>query len=115
MFDIGQKIVCINDTFEATIRRIYQALPQKGKTYTVRECDIGRRQVTSPGEGANKNVQLTYLVRLYELRNPADPYMGDLGDELGFDASRFVPLEELTEEERLALSQPLEVTKPLYV
>ena len=37
MFDIKSKIVCVNDVFQAGINDYYNALPQKGKIYTVRD------------------------------------------------------------------------------
>lgn len=37
MFDIGQKVVCVDDSFFAGINDIYNSLPEKDKTYTVRD------------------------------------------------------------------------------
>jgi hypothetical protein len=38
----GQRVVCINDTFTPSIRALYQQLPVKHDTYTVREVFLGR-------------------------------------------------------------------------
>lgn len=37
MFEPGEKVVCVNDSFQRDIRDYYNALPVKGKTYTVRD------------------------------------------------------------------------------
>jgi hypothetical protein len=94
MFDVGQKVVCINDDFSATVRHIYKQLPIKDEIYTVREVSIGRSQVTSGAGGAN---DVSYLVLLQELHNPNDPYMHESsGEEMGFRSDRFAPLEEIS-------------------
>lgn len=93
MFDIGQKVACINDDFSATVRHLYKQLPRKDEIYTVREVSIGRSQVTSGAGGAN---EVSYLVLLEELHNPDDPYMQEgAGQEMGFRSDRFAPLEEI--------------------
>ena len=105
MFDIGQKVACINDDFSPTIRHIYKQLPRKDEIYTVREVRIGRAQETSVG-GAN---DVSFLVLLEELRNPNDPYMHEsAGEEMGFRSDRFAPLEEIenTESAEAELSHP---------
>lgn len=93
MFDIGQKVACINDDFSPTVRHLYKQLPRKDEIYTVREVSIGRSQVTSSAGGEN---DISYLVLLEELHNPDDPYMHEsAGQEMGFRSDRFAPLEEL--------------------
>jgi hypothetical protein len=97
MFDVGQKVVCINDDFSATVRHIYKQLPMKDEIYTVRDVRIGRAQVTSGSGGAN---DISYLVLLEEIANPDDPYMAEgASEEMGFRSDRFAPLEELEETE----------------
>jgi len=96
MFDKGQKVVCINDDFSATVRHLYRQLPVKDEVYTVREVTIGRAKVTSSAGGGN---DISYLVLLEELHNPDDPYMHEnAGQEMGFRSDRFAPLEEVSEE-----------------
>ncbi len=93
MFDKGQKVVCINDDFSPTVRRLYKELPVKDQVYTVRDVTIGRARVTSGSGGEN---EISYLVLLEELHNPDDPYMHEnAGQEMGFRSDRFAPLEEL--------------------
>jgi hypothetical protein len=75
MFDINSKVVCVNDKFPAGINDIFNALPQKGRLYTVR--DIVPAQ-TFKLEG-------TCAVLLRELENKPNQH----GIEPGFQCSRF--------------------------
>lgn len=93
MFDIGQKIVCVNDNFiNAVIKNtFYVNLPEKGKTYTVR--DIIPAHNYNGGISAN-----TCAVLLEEIVNPTNAH--DI--ENGFSPTRFVPLEEIKMESKEA-------------
>ncbi|HEX2099316.1 MAG TPA: hypothetical protein VHF69_01560 [Candidatus Synoicihabitans sp.] len=91
----GQRVVCINDTFPAVIRAIYQQLPVKGTTYTIREVFLGREKIVKGGESA------TVGLLLEELHNPPDPFHQGQ-QELGFSSERFAPLEEIPPEESAA-------------
>ena len=88
----GQKVVCINDTFNEFIRAIYKQLPVKGRTYTIRDVFLGREKVVKGGDSA------TVGLLLQELHNPPDPFHAGK-EELGFTSERFAPLEELPPEE----------------
>lgn len=80
-FKIGQKIVCVDSTFDKSdpdFFRVFQQLPVKGVVYTVREYD-------APS------------VKLEEVQNSEVPM--DLGgitmnEEPGFNQNRFAPLIE---------------------
>jgi hypothetical protein len=87
----GQKVVCVNDTFTPTIRALYQQLPVKNDTYTIREVFLGREKIVKGGDSA------TVGLLLEELKNPADPFHQGQ-QELGFSSERFAPLEELPDE-----------------
>jgi hypothetical protein len=87
----GQRVVCINDSFNEFIRSIYTQLPVKGITYTIREVFLGREKVVKGGDSA------TVGLLLEELRNPPDPFHAGQ-QELGFTSERFAPLEELPDE-----------------
>lgn len=87
----GQKVVCINDTFNDFIRAIYLQLPVKGETYTIREVFLGREKIVKGGESA------TVGILLEELVNPPDPFHAGQ-QELGFTSERFAPLDELPPE-----------------
>ncbi|HEY1765999.1 MAG TPA: hypothetical protein VGF85_13830 [Opitutaceae bacterium] len=88
----GQRVVCINDTFSALVKALYQQLPVKGRTYTIREVYLGREKVVKGGDTA------TVGLLLEEVVNPPDPFHVG-GEELGFSSERFAPLEELPAEE----------------
>lgn len=88
MFLNGQKVVCVDDTFPQDVVKFYSALPEKDKTYVVRGM--------SPGIAFdNKTEELAvYLEGLVNPNSSQPPCR-----ERGFKAERFVPLQELTEEE----------------
>jgi hypothetical protein len=95
MFEEGEKIVCINDTFESLHRKIYRELPKKGVVYTVRECSLGRLKTgaTNPG--------VSYRILLEEISNDLDPYMDEaMAEELGFRSDRFAPVTRIEEGEK---------------
>ena len=100
MFDEGEKIVCINDSFEPFHRTLYRELPVKGEIYTVRECSLGRLKTGAANPG------MSFRILLEELSNDLDPYMDEASaEELGFRSDRFAPLtqlEESIEEKNLA-------------
>ena len=37
----GQRVVCIDDTFNQFVRAVYRQLPEKGSTYPIREVFLG--------------------------------------------------------------------------
>ena len=87
----GQKVVCVNDVFSTAVRALYQQLPVKGDTYTIREVFLGREKIVKGGDSA------TVGLLLEELKNPPDPFHQGQ-QELGFSSERFAPLEELPAE-----------------
>jgi hypothetical protein len=88
----GQKVVCVNDTFAAPVRSLYQQLPVKDNIYTVREVFLGRERIIHGGDSA------TVGLLLEEITNPPDPFHQGQ-QELGFSSERFAPLNELPDEE----------------
>lgn len=88
MFDVGSKVVCINDTFGYEARRHMEKFPVKGYIYTVR--DIIPAQEAG---GAH-----TAAVLLVEVVNPPSPFRPDWG-ESGFSPERFREVEETEAEE----------------
>lgn len=99
----GQKVVCINDTFNDFVKAVYKQLPVKGTTYTIREVFLGREKIVKGGDSA------TVGLLLNELLNPPDPFhVGK--QELGFSSERFAPLEELPPEEEVGQEELQEVT-----
>lgn len=87
---VGQQVVCIDDSFPGPLAKYYANLPVKGRTYTIRAVFLGRRVMhTTPG-AADGEIGLL----LKELLNGPDP-RNVHGQELGFNSERFRPLEEL--------------------
>lgn len=83
----GQKVTCINDSFTDWIKVLYDELPVKGVTYTIRSIGVGVNHYGEPGE---------ICVYLNELKNPL---MGrSPHPEFGFNADRFRPIDEVSEE-----------------
>lgn len=93
MFEVGEKVVCVDDRFHPEIAFLYTALPEKGKVYTVRECEPGRSKWMSEQKGWDS---VDMKVLLSELLNPVDPStLKGCPSELGFAARRFAPLDSL--------------------
>jgi len=87
---VGQEVVCVDDYFPGPLAKYYTNLPVKGKTYTIRAVFIGRRVMhTKPGAADGE-----IGVLLQELINGTDP-RNKHGQELGFNAERFRPLESM--------------------
>lgn len=85
MFEPNTKVVCIDDKFPDGIRDIYNALPVKNTTYTVRDIVGGLGFDMKP----NLAVYLSELVNLPNMH----------GIEPGFDTRRFVEPEYIEEEQ----------------
>lgn len=83
--EIGQKVVCVDDKFPASIAPFYTALPKDGVTYVIRDIRLGVR-FDKPGVG---DVSLL----LVGLVNPKAESRANL--ERGFSETRFRPLDEL--------------------
>ncbi len=80
MYYIGQKVVCINDTFHYSIADWGDQIPVKGSVYTIRNITKGRHFTTG---------KLGFAFHLVELVN----LKTDSGREVCFSAWRFAPLE----------------------
>lgn len=83
MFEPGQKVVCIDDRFPEGIRDIFNALPVKGRHYTVRDLV----------PGINWGLAQEPAVYLAELVNLPNSH----GTEPGFACWRFREIEEIEE------------------
>lgn len=106
MFTTGQKVVCVDDVFSEAIKKMFTALPVKDVTYTVRGTTVGVNYM--PGQPREEGEVAVYLV---ELVNPA----GNRSQrEHGFNANRFVPLQELPpKEEEVWQDAPVEPGREL--
>ncbi|HEX9782021.1 MAG TPA: hypothetical protein VGA56_04720 [Opitutaceae bacterium] len=99
---VGQKVVCVNDSFPSYVRELYDQLPVKNEIYTVRESSLGREKVAVIRNGklvpnGGSDASVTVRILLEELINGPDPFCST--QELGFNAERFRELEEETETE----------------
>lgn len=95
MYRVGQRIVCINDSFDVRQRATIPNLPKREKAYTVRDAFRVTRNGTVDG---------IWAVHLEELRNPNLPHPSGLGEfEPSFAAERFATLaDDQAEAERQA-------------
>ena len=82
MFDINEKVICVDDKFKEGILDYYNALPVKGKIYTVRDILPGLKF----------NMKESVAIVLQELQNRPNRH----GIEPAFMLERF---RELTTEE----------------
>jgi hypothetical protein len=111
MFQTGQKVACINDTFEPWVYDIYRALPKKDKIYTIRAIGVGRSNptftITDEADLKITGAEFDMLILLQELLNPDDPH-SNVKQELGFRAERFAPLvdEDVEVEEEAWVDPP---------
>jgi hypothetical protein len=96
--NVGDKVVCINDKWDAWVFDTYNQLPEKGEIYTIRTVRAGRPNLDG---GA---AVLTLL--LEELQNDID-YSHVGGDELGFRANRFAPLH--SQRAKMAMTRESEI------
>lgn len=101
MYRTGQRVVCIDDSFEPWVFDLFKALPKKNSIYTVRSVKPGRSNPSFVvDEDANLSIgaaDFDILILLEELVNPDDPH-SSIQQELGFRAERFAPLQEDLEE-----------------
>lgn len=97
MYSIGQKVVCIDDQFCDSAKKLYTALPVKNVTYTVRDV--------LPGIALDNKTH-EVAVRLEELTNPLNS--APIPQERSFNIERFAPLNPNYEVEVDRISEPIE-------
>lgn len=86
---VGQQVVCIDDTFLTKVACLYTALPIKDQIYTIRAVYVGR---------SAKDATLSEIgLLLQELVNPPDARHKGC-NELGFNSERFKLLDKVVEE-----------------
>jgi hypothetical protein len=102
-FNVGDKVVCVDDKFPPDIGKLYDALPVKDVTYVVRDIRLG----------INLLMQGDASVLLVGLVNPKAESKANL--ERGFRADRFRPLEEIQEENRNKVEETKEDLVPVEV
>lgn len=98
MFTKGQYVVCINDDFPPEIVAVYHRLPVKDEVYTIRAVYVGCGKYVS-GKLGGSDGEIGVL--LQELDNSGVKRTNRYDNEPGFNAERFVPLEEAGEDEQM--------------
>jgi hypothetical protein len=88
MFNVGQKVVLVDDKWPESVKQLYFALPEKDKIYVVRGVRVGVKVDELIMDMRRVLEQSLLLVGLF---NPANK----LDVEAGFAASRFRSLDEL--------------------
>ena len=88
MFNVGQKVVLVDDQWPETVRQLYLQLPVVETIYVVRAVRVGVRADELIMDMRRVLEQSILLVSIY---NPTNK----LGVEAGFAACRFRALDEL--------------------
>ena len=88
MFNVGQKVVLVDDKWPETVKQLYLQLPVVETIYVVRAVRVGVRADELIMDMRRVLESSLLLVSLY---NPTNK----LGVEAGFAASRFRALDEL--------------------
>jgi len=88
MFEIGQKVVCVDGKFPDSVLQIYLQLPIEDKVYVGRDVRPGVNEDVLLMDMHVKHEPSLLLIGLY---NPCN----NRGIEAGFSATRFRSLEEL--------------------
>ena len=91
MFNVGQKVVLVDDQWPETVKQLYLQLPVLETIYVVRAVRVGVRADELIMDMRRVLESSLLLVGIY---NPAN----NLGVEAGFAASRFRALDELKQE-----------------
>ncbi len=94
-FTAGDKVVCVDDRWDAVTLKLYTALPVKDRVYVVREVRLGIRTDCRTGD---------LSVLLIGLVNPIS--RGRTRLEFGFSADRFRKLDELKTRTRESEPEP---------
>lgn len=81
---VGQKIICVNDTFPEFIMEFYDQLPKKDQVYVIRQVSMGVNFKAELGEVC------LLLVGIHNPKSDKPPF-----PERGFNSERFRPLEEV--------------------
>lgn len=91
MFNVGQKVVLVDDKWPDTVKELYLQLPVRDTVYVVRAVRVG---VKADELIMDHRRVLESSLLLIGIQNPANK----LGVEAGFAASRFRALDELKTE-----------------
>jgi hypothetical protein len=98
----NDKVVCIDDKFPAGIRKLYMELPVQNNIYVIRDVRIGVNLDCKTGD---------ISLLLVGINNPKANSKSAL--EFGFSSSRFKPLQEFQQSDRVPLGQPKTENTPI--
>jgi len=91
MFNVGQKVVLVDDKWPETVKQLYLQLPVLNTVYVVRAVRVGVKADELIMDLRRVLESSLLLVGIY---NPTN----NVGVEAGFAASRFRALDELKQE-----------------
>jgi hypothetical protein len=95
MFATGDKVILVDDKWPAWIA-MYDNIPVKNRTYTVRDVRLGRPNIKNPQADEN-NTEVA--ITLEGVTNGPDPLFEGGLVELAFRADRFRKVEDIREEQ----------------
>jgi hypothetical protein len=101
MFVTGDKVVLVDDRWPAFIA-MYDNIPHKNKTYTVRDVRLGRGNVKN---SENPEDDTEVAITLEGVQNGPDPLCESGLIELAFKAIRFRKVEEIQEQKKAVAHQ----------
>ena len=91
MFDVGEKVVCVDGKFPDRIKKLYTDLPKENQVYVVRDIVAGQ----------NYNLSATIAVLLIGMTGQINQH----GVENGFSSHRFRRLDEIKKINKAKKSQ----------
>lgn len=103
MFNVGQKVVLVDDKWPESVKQLYLQLPVRDTVYVVRAVRVGVRADELIMDMRRVLEQSLLLTSIY---NPTN----NLGVEAGFAASRFRTLDELKQQATEEAAKEDEVT-----
>lgn len=93
MFNVSDKVVCVDGSFDRVYRPLFSSLPKRGKVYVVRECRLDPKTKRQ-------------RVLLVGIRAKVEHLISR--DEVGFEASRFRSLAEVKAARALRKSETVD-------
>lgn len=97
MFDVGEKVVCVNAEFQEWVKKLYSDLPKQDQVYVVRDI--------VPGQQADMSKSVAVL--LIGLTGHINTH----GIENGFSCHRFRRLEDIKRQNKAKKSKKNKITK----
>jgi hypothetical protein len=102
--ETGDKVVCIDDVFDKCILGLFTELPVEGRTYVVRDVQMGFTPIV-PKKSREGAVKLL----LIGVKNP----LAENGQEHGFNADRFRKLSQMQADQANIIKLQDAIGKPI--